>query len=61
MTYTYAAKRLLEHGPLTFTEFREITGWMRRTCEVALRNLIETELAVTEKLEDGRLLYRLAD
>lgn len=27
MTRTYAAKRLLEHGPLTFGQFVEITGW----------------------------------
>lgn len=29
MTRTYAAKRLLEHGPLTLREFTEITGWGR--------------------------------
>lgn len=27
MTRTYAAKRLLEHGPLTFGELVTITGW----------------------------------
>ena len=27
MTRTYAAKRLLEHGPLTLGEFMTITGW----------------------------------
>lgn len=27
MTRTYAAKRLLEHGPLTFGQLVEITGW----------------------------------
>ena len=27
MTRTYAVKRLLEHGPLTFGELVEITGW----------------------------------
>lgn len=27
MTKTYAAKKLLEHGPLSFSEFRAITGW----------------------------------
>lgn len=27
MTKTYAAKRLLEHGPLSFSEILVITGW----------------------------------
>jgi hypothetical protein len=27
MTRDYAAKRLLEHGPLTLPEFAAITGW----------------------------------
>ena len=31
MTRTYAAKRLLEHGPLSLAEFAEITGWPKKT------------------------------
>jgi len=58
---TYIAKRLLEHGPLTFAEFWEITGWMRRTCEVVLRNLVEAEVAVAEPVDGHRHQYRLAD
>ena len=27
MTRPYALARLLEHGPLTFGELREVTGW----------------------------------
>ena len=27
MTHTYAACMLLDLGPLTYLEFREITGW----------------------------------
>lgn len=42
---TYYAKRLLEHGPLTAREFREITGWPARTCASVVYGLIETELA----------------
>lgn len=41
MTRTYAAKRLLEHGPLTFAEFLAITGWTKGAADnvlVRLRN-----------------------
>lgn len=31
MTRTYAARRLLEHGPLTTSEMVEITGWGKST------------------------------
>jgi len=39
MTRTYAAKRLLEHGPLNFRELVEITGWPPRVCSTTLKNL----------------------
>jgi DNA-binding transcriptional regulator GbsR (MarR family) len=39
MTRTYAAIRLLDHGPLTLAEFRAITGWGHRVCDSALRRL----------------------
>ena len=45
MTKTYAAKRLLEHGPLTAAQFIEITGWEERTCRRTLRQLVDTEVA----------------
>lgn len=32
MPRTYAAARLLEHGPLTMREFVEVTGWPYRAC-----------------------------
>lgn len=32
MTRTYAACKLLEHGPLTKQEFRQITGWTSYAC-----------------------------
>lgn len=45
MTRTYAAKRLLEHGPLTAAQFIEITGWEERTCRRTLQQLVDTEEA----------------
>lgn len=62
MTRTYAAKRLLEHGPLTLREFTEITGWKQDTARTALRHLIEAGVAIFYS-EPGckRNLYRLAD
>lgn len=54
MTRTYIALKLLEHGPLTFREFREITGWPGRTASKTLWWLQETGRAV----RDGK--WRLA-
>lgn len=38
MSRLYATMKLLEHGPLTFREFADITGWSagqcRRTLEI---------------------------
>lgn len=39
MTRTYAAKRLFEHGPLSFREFVEITGWTVKQCYATINNL----------------------
>ena len=36
MTRTYAALKLLEHGPLSRAEFVEITGWRLGTCRALL-------------------------
>lgn len=51
MTRTYAAKRLLEHGPLHFREFVEITGWPSRKCTRTLDNLNQTGVA---RLDNGK-------
>jgi len=56
MTRTYAAKRLLEHGPLTFKEFEEITGWENRICWRALTRLLEQNIA-RRKSEPGTHCY----
>lgn len=53
MTRTYIAKRLLEHGPLTAAQFREITGWKDRTPESALSNLMKTGLVRTVRQKCG--------
>jgi hypothetical protein len=37
----YIARRLLEHGPLTRREFREITGWPNDDVGQALYQLAE--------------------
>lgn len=45
MTRTYAARRLLEHGPLTHAEFVAITGWPRSAASKVLWRLRELGVA----------------
>lgn len=68
MTRYHAAMRLLEHGPLTFREFREITGWTREVARLALVALIDAGVAtVTVPIErqrgffNGTPIYSLAE
>jgi hypothetical protein len=42
MTRTYAARRLLELGPLEFREFVQITGWPYRVCRKVISHLQAT-------------------
>jgi len=58
MTHTYAAQKLLEHGPLSFGEFMTITGWKRVTCKRILEYLSELG-AVYPINVDGRRKYGL--
>lgn len=44
MPKTYAAKRLLEHGPLSFAEMLEITGWKYRQLDGAVRSMLKTQV-----------------
>jgi predicted transcriptional regulator len=60
MTRTYTAKRLLEHGPLTWRELLEITGWRESVLKGAIQNLIDSEFVVAEKASARRNVYRLA-
>lgn len=39
MNRSYAALRLLEHGPLKFAEIMEITGWSESCCRKVLCRL----------------------
>ncbi len=45
MNRTYAAKRLLEHGALSESEFVEITGWPAKTAKRILQQLLDTGVA----------------
>lgn len=58
MTRPYAARRLLEHGPLTFGDFRAITGWSASVADLVLRRLVDRD-AVTHQNIDGRRHYVL--
>jgi len=64
MTRTYAGRKLLEHGPLTFKQFVEITGWPKNTaadCLTRLRRNSAIRLGWTRS-DYGNLirLYRIA-
>jgi hypothetical protein len=59
MTRTYAARRLLEHGPLTFREFCSITGWKVYRCNNVLIRL-RKQGRVKRANVDGRSCYALA-
>ncbi len=60
MTRTYAAKRLLEHGPLTFGELVEITGWSSRQVESVIYSMVDQGLVQhTSELGQRRRLYAL--
>lgn len=60
MTRTYAAKRLLEHGPLSFAEFKEITGWTHRTAWRAIERLMQFgQVKPIYRTGYGRRLYQL--
>ncbi len=48
MTRSYAAKRLLEHGPLTFRELVTITGWTSSQVSRAIDALDKCGLIKTE-------------
>lgn len=57
----YAAKRLLEHGPLTEAEMLEITRWPRRKVTSALESMLATGVVKRAKITGvKRYVYRLA-
>lgn len=58
MTRTYALKRLLEHGGLTYGQINAITGWPRRSVDAAIRRLQEAGL-LTQHGRPMRYVYSL--
>jgi hypothetical protein len=60
MTRRHAAKRLLEHGPLTWGELMAITGWSYNTLRGAMCALMEQGDVVAEPYEGRLNIYRLA-
>jgi predicted transcriptional regulator len=57
----YYARRLLEHGPLNATEFREITRWDARTVARTLFQLADSGQAEKRQIAGTRRYeYRLA-
>lgn len=60
MTHPYAMQRLLEHGPLTFSEMLDITGWSRGVLEdVLLRMSRRGDVRKTFSHGCHRFVYRL--
>ena len=60
MTRTYAARKLLEHGPLTFAEFLNITRWPASSAQLALEMLVDTGEAIRDVFPgQRRSLYSL--
>ena len=61
MTHTYALKRLLEHGPLTFAEIVDISGWAFSSVDSALRRLINADVVEQKALDARRFHYALVE
>jgi hypothetical protein len=59
MTRNHAARRLLEHGPLTLAEFLAITGWPYRAAQATLTRLLDAGDVEAEK-DAHRNTYRIA-
>lgn len=59
MTRDHAALQLLAHGPLTRTEFREITGWHPRAADQVVARLRYAGLIRTRH-DAPRSRYELA-
>lgn len=60
MTRTHALRGLLEHGPLTWSELLEITGWPVGSLKCAIARLVEYGSIEVEACGCRRNLYRLA-
>lgn len=60
MTHAYAMRRLLEHGPLTYAELLEVTGWGSEVLTEMLRRMAKRR-EVQRCFAPGchRFVYRL--
>lgn len=58
MTRIYAAYHLLEHGPLSYSEVKEITRWSASTVCWVLNHLVERGYA--ERVSGRPYKFRLA-
>jgi len=47
MNRAHAARRLLQHGPMSFAEFADVTGWPRGVCSRVLNYLTDRTGCVT--------------
>jgi DNA-binding HxlR family transcriptional regulator len=59
MTRVHAAKKLLEHGPLMFEEFRSITGWPSLVCQDTLGHLKQRGIIRHNGQHNSRTLWEL--
>jgi DNA-binding transcriptional regulator GbsR (MarR family) len=61
MVKTYALKRLLEHGPLTFSEIVEITGWPYKSVSSVVCRMMDQDILCTIcEIGKSRRMYTLA-
>lgn len=59
MTRTYAARKLLEHGPLMRHQFDAITGWPPKECAAVLQRLRESRIAKCDGQHREFTVWRL--
>lgn len=60
MTRAHAMRRLLEHGPLTWGELLEITGWSYDQLRCVVAWLMQQGAVIAEACGPRRNLYRLS-
>lgn len=53
MTRMHALQQLLKHGPLTFAEMVEVTGWTKEQVTRTKKNLVEKRLVRRARLYKG--------
>lgn len=66
MTRTHAARQLLALGPLSFSQFSDITGWPIAACRRVLSYLVDDtgeaeRLGRVYRMTDGKQLHDLSE